>query len=41
VIQGGRSAEAMLGSVGQNYVHHAHCPVLIIRDAPGQAACAA
>jgi nucleotide-binding universal stress UspA family protein len=37
----GTFAEAMLGSVSQNCVHHAHCPVLIIRDAPGQAACAA
>jgi nucleotide-binding universal stress UspA family protein len=24
-------AEAMLGSVGQYCVHHAHCPVLIMR----------
>jgi nucleotide-binding universal stress UspA family protein len=37
----GTFAEAMLGSVGQYCVHHAQCPVLIIRDAPGQAARAA
>ena len=34
-------AEAMLGSVGQYSVHHAHCPVLIIREASAQAARAA
>jgi nucleotide-binding universal stress UspA family protein len=37
----GTFAEAMLGSVGQYCVHHAHCPVLIIRGDPGQAARAA
>jgi len=37
----GTFTEAMLGSVGQYCVHHAHCPVLIIREAPGQAARAA
>jgi nucleotide-binding universal stress UspA family protein len=37
----GPFAEAMLGSVGRYCVHHAHCPVLIIRGAPGQAARAA
>lgn len=37
----GTFAEAMLGSVGQYCVHHARCPVLIIREAPGQAARAA
>jgi nucleotide-binding universal stress UspA family protein len=37
----GGFAEAMLGSVGQYCVHHAHCPVLIIRGTPGQAARAA
>jgi nucleotide-binding universal stress UspA family protein len=31
----------MLGSVGQYCVHHAQCPVLIIRDAPSQAVHAA
>ena len=30
----GRFAEALLGSVAQHCVHHAHCPVLIIRDGP-------
>lgn len=33
----GAFTEAMLGSVGQYCVHHAHCPVLIIREAPAQA----
>jgi len=28
----GGFADALLGSVGQYCVHHAHCPVLIIRD---------
>jgi nucleotide-binding universal stress UspA family protein len=28
----GAFAEALLGSVGQYCVHHAHCPVLIMRD---------
>jgi nucleotide-binding universal stress UspA family protein len=27
----GAFAEALLGSVGQHCVHHAHCPVLIMR----------
>ena len=30
----GRFAEALLGSVAQHCVHHAHCPVLIVRDEP-------
>ena len=30
----GRFAEALLGSVAQHCVHHAHCPVLIVRDGP-------
>ncbi|HTX29614.1 MAG TPA: universal stress protein [Streptosporangiaceae bacterium] len=34
----GAFAEALLGSVGQYCVHHAHCPVLIIRGEPAQAA---
>jgi nucleotide-binding universal stress UspA family protein len=28
----GRFAEAMLGSVGQACVHHAQCPVVIVRE---------
>ncbi|MFY9931272.1 MAG: universal stress protein [Streptosporangiaceae bacterium] len=28
----GSFADALLGSVGQHCVHHAHCPVLIMRD---------
>jgi nucleotide-binding universal stress UspA family protein len=28
----GRFADAMLGSVGQHCVHHAQCPVLIMRE---------
>ena len=32
--------EALLGSVGEHCVHHAHCPVLIIRGEPAQAAAA-
>jgi len=28
----GGFAEALLGSVGQHCVHHATCPVVIIRD---------
>ena len=31
----GAFAEALLGSVGQYCAHHAHCPVLIMRGAPG------
>ena len=31
----GRFAEALLGSVAQHLVHHAHCPVLIVREKPG------
>ena len=34
----GEFAEALLGSVSQNCVHHASCPVLIMRGEPGQAA---
>lgn len=30
----GGFAEALLGSVGQHCVHHAHCPVLIMRGVP-------
>jgi len=37
----GGLGEALLGSVGQYCVHHAHCPVLIIRGQPGQVARAA
>ena len=28
----GGFAEALLGSVGQHCVHHAACPVVVIRD---------
>jgi nucleotide-binding universal stress UspA family protein len=31
-------AEALFGSVGQHCVHHARCPVLIMRGEPGRAA---
>jgi nucleotide-binding universal stress UspA family protein len=34
----GEFAEALLGSVSQNCVHHASCPVLIMRGEPGKAA---
>jgi nucleotide-binding universal stress UspA family protein len=34
----GTFADALLGSVGQYCVHHAHCPVLIMRGEPGRAA---
>jgi nucleotide-binding universal stress UspA family protein len=34
----GAFAEALLGSVGHYCVHHAHCPVLIMRTKPAQAA---
>ncbi len=34
----GSFADALLGSVGQYCVHHAHCPVLIMRDQPHRAA---
>ena len=30
----GSFAEALLGSVGQHCVYHAHCPVLIMRGVP-------
>ena len=30
--------DALLGSVGQYCIHHAHCPVLIIRGEAGRAA---
>lgn len=33
----GAFAEALLGSVGQYCVHHAHCPVLILRGEPEEA----
>ncbi len=33
----GSLAEALLGSVSQHCVHHAHCPVLIMREDPDQA----
>jgi nucleotide-binding universal stress UspA family protein len=34
----GSFADALLGSVGQHCVHHAHCPVLIMRGEPRHAA---
>jgi nucleotide-binding universal stress UspA family protein len=34
----GAFAEALLGSVGHYCVHHAHCPVLIMRGEPAPAA---
>jgi nucleotide-binding universal stress UspA family protein len=34
----GEFAKALLGSVSQNCVHHASCPVLIMRGEPGQTA---
>jgi len=30
----GSFAEALLGSASQHYLHHAHCPVLIMRGEP-------
>jgi nucleotide-binding universal stress UspA family protein len=35
----GGFAEALLGSVGQHCVHHADCPVVVIRGARHDAAC--
>jgi nucleotide-binding universal stress UspA family protein len=34
----GSFADALLGSVGQYCMHHAHCPVLIMRGDPGRSA---
>jgi nucleotide-binding universal stress UspA family protein len=34
----GSLADALLGSVGQYCLHHAHCPVLIMRGEPHRAA---
>jgi len=34
----GSVADALLGSVGQYCIHHAHCPVLIMRGEPHRAA---
>jgi nucleotide-binding universal stress UspA family protein len=34
----GAVADALLGSVGWHCVHHAHCPVVIMRDEPTRAA---
>ena len=34
----GSVADALLGSVGRYCVHHAHCPVLIMRGEPHRAA---
>jgi nucleotide-binding universal stress UspA family protein len=34
----GAFAEALLGSVGQHCVRHAHCPVLVMRGEPDRAA---
>jgi nucleotide-binding universal stress UspA family protein len=34
----GSFAEAVLGSVGQYCVHHAHCPVLVMRGEARRAA---
>ena len=34
----GSFADALLGSVGQYCMHHAHCPVLIMRGEPGRSA---
>jgi nucleotide-binding universal stress UspA family protein len=34
----GAFADALLGSVGQYCMHHAHCPVLIVRGEPHRAA---
>jgi nucleotide-binding universal stress UspA family protein len=34
----GSFADALLGSVGQYCLHHAHCPVLILRSEPGRSA---
>jgi nucleotide-binding universal stress UspA family protein len=31
----GGFTEALLGSVGQHCVHHAPCPVVVVRDGPG------
>ena len=34
----GSFADALLGSVGQYCVHHARCPVLVMRGEPGRSA---
>lgn len=34
----GKLADALVGSVGQHCIHHAHCPVVIMRGLPAHAA---
>jgi nucleotide-binding universal stress UspA family protein len=34
----GQLADAVIGSVGQHCIHHAHCPVVIMRGRPASAA---